>query len=69
MIRKQFVKTGQRVKVTFVLPADTDAPVASVVGDFNDWDPAASPLRRRSPTRSVTVSLAPAGATPSGAST
>jgi 1,4-alpha-glucan branching enzyme len=57
VIRKQPVDDGQLVKVTFRLPAAEGAPRVSVVGDFNDWDPAASPLRRRSPTRSVTVTL------------
>lgn len=49
-------------KVTFVLPVDdVDQPV-SVVGEFNEWDPFAHPLKKRSNgTRSVTVEL-PAGA-------
>jgi hypothetical protein len=33
-------------KVTFVLPGEV-RPV-SVVGDWNDWDPMAHPVRRRS---------------------
>jgi len=43
-------------KVTFVL--DEDIGQVSVVGDFNDWDPFAHPLRkRRNGTRSVTVDV------------
>ncbi len=50
------------VKVTFALPvADIDLPT-SVVGDFNDWDPLAHPLKKRSNgTRSVTLEV-PVGA-------
>jgi 1,4-alpha-glucan branching enzyme len=50
------------VKVTFVVSAEQcDQPV-SVVGDFNDWDPLATPLRKRSNgTRSATVDLPPGG--------
>ena len=45
-------------KITFVLPTET-GPV-SVVGDFNGWDPAVHPLRKRSNgTRSVTVDVGP----------
>lgn len=45
-------------KITFVLP--TDAGPVSVVGDFNDWDPAVHPLKKRSNgTRSVTVDVGP----------
>jgi 1,4-alpha-glucan branching enzyme len=52
--------TASAVKVTFVLPLEAiDQPV-SVVGEFNDWDPFAHPLRKRSNgTRSVTVELEP----------
>lgn len=45
-------------KITFVQPIDT-GPV-SVVGDFNGWDPAVHPLKKRSNgTRSVTVTVPP----------
>jgi 1,4-alpha-glucan branching enzyme len=52
--------TSSSVKVTFVLPlAEIDQPV-SVVGEFNDWDPFAHPLKKRSNgTRSVSVELEP----------
>jgi 1,4-alpha-glucan branching enzyme len=50
-----------RVKVTFVVN-DEGLPT-SVVGCFNDWNPDAHPLRRRSNgTRSVSVEL-PIGST------
>ncbi|MFF4448193.1 isoamylase early set domain-containing protein [Streptomyces sp. NPDC001502] len=51
-------KLKSRTQVTFVLPEDTpDGPV-SVVGDFNQWDPAAHPLQSRGDgTRAVSVSL------------
>lgn len=53
---------GLTVKVTFALPADAGEGVA-VLGDFNGWDPAAHPLKKRSNgTRSVSVEL-PAGST------
>jgi len=51
------------VRVTFVLPAAEPAGAVSVVGDFNDWNPYAHPLRKRaSGIRSAVVSL-PAGTT------
>lgn len=63
MLRCTNIARGSAVKVTFALPStDTDQPV-SVLGDFNGWDPAAHPLKRRSNgTRSATVEV-PAGAT------
>lgn len=55
---KRTTSTSESVKVTFVVPvADCDRPV-SVVGDFNQWDPLANPLRKRSNgTRSASVEL------------
>jgi 1,4-alpha-glucan branching enzyme len=51
------------VRVTFALPAEHPEVVASVVGDFNDWDPFAHPLRVRSnQTRSASVTV-PSGST------
>jgi 1,4-alpha-glucan branching enzyme len=61
------IKTGKPdsdevVRVTFVLPADEPTGAVSVVGDFNDWDPFAHPLRKRTNgTRSAVVKV-PAGA-------
>jgi 1,4-alpha-glucan branching enzyme len=51
------------VRVTFSLPAGEPAGAVSVVGDFNDWNPAAHPLRLRSnQTRSASVTV-PMGST------
>jgi 1,4-alpha-glucan branching enzyme len=51
------------VRVTFVLPAAEPAGAVSVVGDFNDWNPYAHPLRKRANgIRSAVVTL-PAGTT------
>jgi 1,4-alpha-glucan branching enzyme len=55
------IKTGkpdreENVRITFVLPADQPAGRVSVVGDFNDWNPYAHPLRKRTNgTRSAIV--------------
>jgi 1,4-alpha-glucan branching enzyme len=57
MIKKKRHADGQ-TKVVFTLP-DAGEPV-SVVADFNDWDPGAHPLRKRSNgVRSVAVLLPP----------
>jgi hypothetical protein len=49
------------VRVTFALPADEPGGAVSVVGDFNNWNPFAHPLRRRANgTRSAAVTV-PAG--------
>ena len=59
MIKRSPAPEGRGVKVSFILPRDGDR--VSVVGDFNDWDPFAHPLRPRSNgTRSVALML-PAG--------
>jgi len=54
---------GGAVRVTFVLPATEPTGAVSVVGDFNDWNPYAHPLRKRgNGVRSAVVTI-PAGAT------
>ena len=46
------------VRVTFTLPADEPSGPVSVVGNFNDWNPLAHPLRRRAnSTRSAAVTV------------
>jgi 1,4-alpha-glucan branching enzyme len=45
------------VKLTFVLPDKALDGKAVVVGDFNGWDPSATPLRKRGEQRSATVTV------------
>jgi Carbohydrate-binding module 48 (Isoamylase N-terminal domain) len=60
VIKRSPALGGRGVKVSFILPRDGGR--VSVVGDFNDWDPFAHPLRPRSNgTRSVAVTLPPGG--------
>jgi 1,4-alpha-glucan branching enzyme len=44
-IKKQFIKTKPVCKVTFSVEAK-DANTASVVGDFNNWNPAEGELSK-----------------------
>ncbi len=44
MIRLSPLK-NRRTKVTFTLPAAPDLSHISVVGEFNDWDPHALPMK------------------------
>ncbi|HET9017754.1 MAG TPA: isoamylase early set domain-containing protein [Thermomicrobiaceae bacterium] len=60
MINKAFTKTGRSCRVTFELPAGTDAGTAAVVGDFNGWDEQANGMRRRRDgSFATTISLKP----------
>ena len=60
MIKQAPGKGRNAVKVSFVLPQDAILGKASVVGDFNGWDPLAHPLRpRANGTRSAPVTLPP----------
>jgi 1,4-alpha-glucan branching enzyme len=55
-------KAGQdgMVRVTFTLPAGEPAGPVSVVGDFNEWNPFAHPLRKRANSiRSASVTVPP----------
>ncbi|MCM4161109.1 glycoside hydrolase [Antarcticibacterium flavum] len=45
-IQKKYLKSKPVCKVTFVVPAE-EAKEVSVVGDFNEWDPAAHPLKKQ----------------------
>ena len=47
MIKTTKLGRDGMVRVTFTLPAAEPTGAVSVVGDFNDWDPFAHPLRRR----------------------
>jgi len=44
-IAKQYLKTKPVCKVTFTVPAE-DAKKVAVVGDFNNWSPKGSTLKK-----------------------
>jgi 1,4-alpha-glucan branching enzyme len=55
---KHYSKTGAFCRVTFDLPDGVEAKKVSLCGDFNDWNPKKSPMKKRKDGRwSVTVSL------------
>jgi 1,4-alpha-glucan branching enzyme len=65
MLKTTASKTGTTkqplVKVTFALPAEGIAQPVSVLGDFNNWDPYANPLKKRSNGTCSAVVEVPAG--------
>ena len=46
MIRKEPARTQGFVLVTFELPSNMWAERVNLVGEFNDWDTTATPMRR-----------------------
>jgi 1,4-alpha-glucan branching enzyme len=48
-LKKQYLKNKPVCKVTFTLPKSmaNSADKVSLVGEFNDWDPGANPMKRR----------------------
>lgn len=58
MPKKNYSKTGRYCRVTFDLPPEVNAWTAALCGEFNDWDPAAHPMKCRKDGRfSTTLSL------------
>ena len=47
-INKQYLKTKPLCKVTFTLPAHRldNIDQVALLGEFNDWDPAALPMKK-----------------------
>jgi 1,4-alpha-glucan branching enzyme len=63
MVKTSRPQRDGTVRVTFALPAEVPGSAVSVVGDFNDWNPFAHPLRvRANRTRSASVTV-PSGST------
>lgn len=63
MIKTSKPRRDGMVRVTFTLPVEEPPSAVSVVGDFNDWDPYAHPLKiRANRTRSASVTV-PSGST------
>ena len=48
MIKRKGKRNSNEVRVTFALPADDPHAQAAVVGEFNNWDQTAHPLKKRS---------------------
>jgi 1,4-alpha-glucan branching enzyme len=48
IIKKQYLKTKPVCKVTFGLPSElaSDAQTAHLVGEFNDWNVTATPMKK-----------------------
>ncbi len=48
MLKKQYLDDKKTCKVTFSIGHDAteDVKVVSLVGDFNDWDAEADPMKR-----------------------
>ena len=47
MLKKQYYKSGNNCRVWFYLPPEVDAETAQLVGDFNNWDETADPMKIR----------------------
>lgn len=57
-MKKSYSKTGRYCRVTFELPAETNANTAAVLGDFNNWRSEENPLKKRKDgSFSTTISL------------
>lgn len=58
MLKKHYSKTGKFCRVTFKLPANVKAESVAVCGEFNDWDPSSTPMKRlKDRSFSATLSL------------
>lgn len=57
-IKKSYMKTKNVTRVTFKCPGN-DASEICLVGDFNDWDTNATPMRKSKDGFSATMDLTP----------
>jgi len=47
MLKKYTYPGGERCRIWFYLPAEVDAEEANLVGDFNQWDETATPMKQK----------------------
>ncbi|MGM0422215.1 MAG: isoamylase early set domain-containing protein [Pseudomonadota bacterium] len=57
-MKKSFLKSKNKCKVTFTCPGD-DAATAHLVGDFNDWDYESIPMKKGKNGFTATLELEP----------
>jgi 1,4-alpha-glucan branching enzyme len=59
-MKKKAVANSNKVAVTFEAPANSSMQALNLVGDFNNWDQAATPMKRlKDGSWSATLRLAP----------
>lgn len=46
-MKKKYSPKGKSCQVTFELPAEVEAEIVSLCGDFNEWDEECSRMKRR----------------------
>ncbi len=59
MLTKRYLKSRPVCRVTFTLPEAIDAQTAYLVGDFNDWDSHAMPMKKSGRRFKLTIDLTP----------
>ncbi|MBG0788320.1 MAG: isoamylase early set domain-containing protein [Anaerolineaceae bacterium] len=47
MLKKSYTKGGAKCRVWFYLPAEVEAETACLVGEFNNWDRNANPMKKK----------------------
>jgi 1,4-alpha-glucan branching enzyme len=47
MLKKRYYKGGNNCRVWFYLPSEVEAETAHLVGDFNNWEEGANPMKER----------------------
>ena len=47
MLKKRYYKGGNKCRVWFYLPPQVEADQAYLVGDFNNWDREANPMKEK----------------------
>jgi len=47
LLKKNYYKGGKSCRVWFYLPPDVNAEEAFLVGDFNEWNKSAEPMKKR----------------------
>lgn len=57
MLKKQPLKSKPVCKVTFSLPESVKAETAFLVGDFNNWDEKATPMKKQKKDAQFAVTL------------
>lgn len=47
MLKKNYYENSDNCRVWFYLPSEVNAETAALVGDFNNWDESADPMKEK----------------------